>query len=73
MKELPIINDKYDWCCENGCGRCMPVQREIVIYEARDVITGEFFHRETETRWLSDCCEADLMLFDNDNEEFVNL
>ena len=70
--ELPKITPTQSWACENGCGECKPVLRDIIVYEAMDADTGKLIHLETEPAWVSDCCEVELLLYDESISDFVD-
>lgn len=72
MTELPVITARQSWCCENGCGECRPVQIDFEYYREEDG-NGNLIERKTEKMWASHCCGADLMLWDDDKQDFVEV
>ena len=67
---LPEIGTSQEWCCSNGCGSCRPVERDFVYHRVTDE-DGEVLTEATEKVWVSHCCGADLELWDEDKQDFV--
>lgn len=70
MEQLPTINNRQKWCCENGCGECRPVQTDFEYSRTEDE-SGNVIESLTEKIWVSHCCKADLMLWDEDKQDFI--
>ena len=71
MEELPTITDRQSWCCENGCGECRPVQIDFEYSRTEDM-DGNLIESKTEKVWASHCCKAELMLWDEDRQDFID-
>lgn len=69
-EQLPAISDRQKWCCENGCGECRPVQTDFEYSRTEDD-KGNVLESLTEKIWVSHCCKADLMLWDEDKQDFI--
>lgn len=60
---LGPISNRYEWCCNNGCGRC-----EAVLVEFRTThctFNGVTEHEVTEPRMVSSCCGESMFLWDS--------
>lgn len=68
--ELPTISERQKWCCENGCGECRPVPMDFEYSRTEDD-NGKVLESLTEKIWVSHCCKADLMLWDEDKHDFI--
>lgn len=70
--DLPVITDEQEWCCSRGCGVCTPkpIEREFSRTTEAD---GTVLERKTEQVWVSACCLAALMLWDNGMQDFVDV
>lgn len=67
----PPIGPRQQWCCANGCGPC---NVKTVDHEWRvitDLYTGKVIQRDTYPDDVSSCCGAELMLWDEDLQSFV--
>lgn len=62
--KLPQITADQVWCCEMGCGGCTPKEIDRMYSETRDP-NGRLVQRLTEKDWVSNCCNANLFLWDN--------
>jgi hypothetical protein len=69
---LPEIQPGQSWCCEEGCGECTPVQVEFE-YSRSESPPGVIVRREVGNVWVSHCCKAGLMLWDEGKQGFINL
>lgn len=69
--KLPEIGKTQSWCCENGCGECKPVMDDFEYSRTEDM-AGNLIESKTEVVWVSNCCKADLMLWDEDKQNFVD-
>ena len=59
------------WCCANGCGECKPVETDFEYYR-EETFSGELISSLSEKIWVSDCCKAAIMLWDENLKDFVN-
>ena len=68
----PAIGPRQQWCCANGCGVCSvkTVQRETS--RTTCLRTGKVTNQQFQTEDVSSCCGADLMLWDEDKQDFVD-
>lgn len=69
--KLPMLKNNQSWCCSKGCGDCNTVD---AIHE-RMIETdnnGKVIHAVYEHYHVSSCCKADLLLWDDDIEGFVD-
>ena len=69
---LPGLQPGQSWCCEKGCGECTPVQTEFV-YRSTERPPGVVVEKEVGQVWVSGCCKADLMLWDEGKQDFVGI
>ena len=67
---LPEIAPQQSWCCENGCGECTPVQTDFEYSKTTDS-AGNVLESKIEKIWVSHCCKAELMLWDESKQYFV--
>lgn len=67
---LPAITDRQSWSCANGCGACTPVQVNFEYSRTEDM-AGNLIESRTEKVWVSNCCAEDLLLWDEDKQDFV--
>lgn len=63
-EQLPEITSTQQWCCEHGCGETVPVQKEFTYRETFDMQTGSLVGRTIGKVWVSNCCGAGLILWD---------
>lgn len=68
--KLPEITYKQSWCCSQGCGICVPKQIDFEYSRTEDR-HGNLIESKTEGIWVSECCEAELMLWDETLQDFV--
>lgn len=68
---LPEIGPTQSWSCENGCGECKPKQIDFEYARTEDP-PGTVTERKVGKIWVSECCEADLMLWDEGKQNFVD-
>jgi hypothetical protein len=69
---LPVITEDQVICCENGCGECRPVVTEFEILSEKDRF-GNLISKVIKHEWVSDCCKAQLLVWDKKNDDFVDL
>lgn len=70
MNNLPTISATQAWCCANGCGECKQKEAEHEYYRQED-LQGNLIESKTEVIHVSHCCRADLLLWDQDKQNFV--
>lgn len=61
---LPELTATQTWCCAGGCGDCSPKEIAFPYSIIRDAETDELIERRTHRAYVSNCCGADLMLWD---------
>lgn len=59
---LGPISKRYQWCCNNGCGKCDPVLVEYRTYHSTQ--NGVTDQQHTEPRMVSKCCGEGMFLWD---------
>ena len=67
---VPHISERQQWCCARGCGPCEVKTIAHVWREVHDR-NGKLLEQNTTPTDVSSCCGADLMLWDNDTQDFV--
>ncbi len=67
---LPMLNSGQSWCCDKGCGTCLPMQIDFEYSRTED-LDGNLLESKTHKAWVSDCCKADLLQWDESKNEFV--
>lgn len=72
MEQLPTITNQQIWCCANGCGECRPVQIDFEYSRTEDM-DGNLLDSKTEKVWASHCCHAELELWDEDKQAFIEV
>lgn len=70
MSRLPIASASQQWCCSNGCGECKPRDSTFEYYREEDV-DGNLVESRTQPISVSHCCRADLLLWDESKQDFV--
>lgn len=61
--KLPELTEGQSWSCGNGCGECEPIPSEFE-YSRIETVGGLLIESKTERVFLSDCCNAELFLWD---------
>ena len=61
---LPELTRHQVWCCAKGCGPISPVMKEFAYQETFDANSGEVLSKVVGNVWVSPCCGAELMLWD---------
>lgn len=69
-RPLPEIGERQAWCCNEGCGICSPIQVDFEYLRTTDD-AGNLVESRTQKVWRSDCCNAELMLWDEIAQTFV--
>lgn len=69
---LPQKEPHQEWCCSEGCGNCSPVQADFEYYREED-LQGNVLDTKSMKIWVSNCCNADLLLWDEQQQDFVDL
>ena len=64
---LPDLTEGQQWTCENGCGNCRPEQADFE-YSREETPHGVQPNSRTCKVWVSHCCKANLVLWDERNE-----
>lgn len=59
---LGPISTRYQWCCENGCGKCDAVLVEYRTFHS--TCNGHTDGEATEPRLVSSCCGVEMFLWD---------
>lgn len=69
MKQLPQPGEGQLWCCSNGCGDCgtKPLLRE---YSRTEHPNGDI-ESKAERVYVSTCCAADLLLWNESTKDFI--
>ena len=70
--KLPELNEGQEWCCSKGCGPCQPVQYDFE-YSRTETLDGVLIDSKTEKVWVSHCCKAELELWDEKQNTFVEV
>ncbi len=70
VMKLQEITDRQSWCCENGCGECQPVQIDFEYSRTEDM-AGNLIESKTKKVWVSHCCHAELELWDEEKQGFI--
>lgn len=68
--ELPEITKSQSWCCSEGCGDCTPVPTDFEYSRTEDR-QGNLIESKTEKIFVSNCCGAELMLWDEEKQDNV--
>jgi len=71
--KLPDLEPQQVWCCENGCGECELTEYRHPRMEEED-FQGNLLNAEYHYHQVSQCCEAEVFLWDNklnDEVDFV--
>lgn len=69
MKNLPELAAGQSWCCSNGCGEC-GTKETAFEYSREEFPNGDVISK-TQRVFVSTCCDADLMLWDEGKQDFV--
>lgn len=66
----PPIGPRQQWCCAKGCGPC---KVKTVPFAWRTIYDhgGNAIQQDTTPVDVAACCGADLMLWDEDRQDFV--
>lgn len=56
------ISERWQWCCNVGCGPCEAVLVEMRTYVC--VTDGEVTDQRTEPALVSSCCGGEMFLWD---------
>ena len=67
---LPQLNEDQEWCCWKGCGPCTPVQTDFVYSSTTDLV-GNLLESKSFKVWVSHCCKANLALWDEGLNDFI--
>lgn len=68
----PAIGPRQQWCCARGCGACGVKTVERETSRTTCLRTGKVTNQQFQTEDVSSCCGADLMLWDEDKQDFVD-
>ena len=63
---------RFQWTCANGCGNC-EVKRIEFEYERTETLEGELVGSKTRPQLVSKCCGAELTMWDNEQDEEVDV
>lgn len=69
MKQLPILTPDQEWCCAHSRGPCQPVQSTFE-YSREEYPNGDVTSKTT-LIWVSSCCNAELLMYDNAENDFI--
>ena len=61
---------RFIWTCVNGCGEC-GVKRIEFEFSREETLDGRLISSATEPRLVSDCCGAELVMWDDEKDEEV--
>lgn len=67
---LPELAPWQVWTCENGCGACRPVSADFE-YSRETTPDGDLVESKTCKVYVSHCCRATLVLYDEKAETEV--
>ena len=68
---VPQIGARQQWCCARGCGPCGVKTVPFVWREVRNR-AGDLIEQNTTPQDVSACCGSELMLWDEDKQDFVD-
>lgn len=68
----PPIGPRQQWCCARGCGACSVKTVERETSRTTCLRTGKVTNQQFQTEDVSSCCGADLMLWDEGKQDFVD-
>ncbi|CAB3754444.1 hypothetical protein [Paraburkholderia humisilvae] len=64
---LPDLDEGQQWTCENGCGNCRPEHADFE-YSHEEALDGALLDSKMCKVWVSHCCKANLVLWDERSE-----
>lgn len=70
--QLPNLKSGQVWACSNGCGDCKTVEAIHTAMIETDIKTGKTLNAIYEHYHVSSCCLADLWLWDDIEENFID-
>lgn len=66
------MEQRFQWVCANGCGIC-DVRRSMFEYYREEDLNGNLIESKSVPMLVSKCCGADLMMWDNQSDEQINV
>lgn len=69
---VPPIAAHQQWCCAKGCGQCSVKTIHFEWRSVTDLATGQKIQSDHVLQDVSACCGADLMLWDDQAQDFVD-
>lgn len=68
MSNLPALAPKQAWACSKGCGECQP--KESLFEYSRTEHQNGNVESKSQREFVSHCCGANLMLWDEGKQDF---
>lgn len=70
LKPLPALKEGQSWSCVNGCGECKPALTRFE-YSREEDLNGNLIRSDTTWIWTSDCCEDDVLIWDETLQDVI--